>query len=178
MSAPYDDDDSAGLTAVLTPELPSVRSARARTWTTAVMGTVIFVAGIVCGATAFRPEPKPLRNWNDLLERVAKRMAPDLELTEEQQKQIEQILRAHQPRLNQIHAHTIAEMRTELQEVIKETSAVLTPEQDVRFRAKAQRDLNLHFPAAEQASSAGEGSPGGAPAKEAPPHQPQSQQAQ
>ncbi len=167
MTAPYDDDDFGGRTAVLTPKLPSCRLARARTWTTLAMGAVLFVAGIVCGASAFRPEPKPISNWNDLLERVAKRMAPELELTEKQQGRIEQILRAHQPRLNQIHARTIAEMRTELQEVIEETSAVLTPEQDGRFRTKAQHDLNLHFPAADQGSVANQSSPGDARAKEA-----------
>jgi len=148
----YEDDadaryDFGRRTTLLAPKLPCGRTVRARTWTTLAMGGVIFVAGIVFGASAFRPQPKPLRNWNDLLERVAKRMAPDLDLTEQQQQRIEKILRAHQPHLNQIHARTIADMRTELQQVIEETSAVLTLEQDVRFRAKAEHDLDLNFPA-------------------------------
>jgi uncharacterized membrane-anchored protein YhcB (DUF1043 family) len=161
MSAPFETHDAAAR-AVLTPKLPCRASARARAWASVAMGAVIFVAGIVCGASALRPEPKVLKNWDDLLERLAKQLSRDLDLSEKQQEQIEQIVRAHQPRLNEIHARTIADMRTELQQVIEATSAVLTPEQNARFRAKAERDLDHHFPAADAPS------PGEAASKSAP----------
>ena len=37
-------------------------------------------------------------------------------------------------------------MRTELQQVIEETAAVLTPEQATHFRSEAQPRLDKHFP--------------------------------
>jgi hypothetical protein len=55
-------------------------------------------------------------------------------------------MQAHQPRLDRIHARTVTEMRTELQQVIEELSAVLTPEQASRFRSEAQPRLDEHFP--------------------------------
>jgi hypothetical protein len=128
---------------------------------------VIFLAGVVCGTTGLRPKPTDLKTWDDLLERVAKRMKSELDLNEEQQVRIGRIMRAHQPRLNQIRARTIAEMRTELQQVIEDASAVLTPQQDSRFRAEAQRHLDLHFPATDQSSRADETSQA-APAEKTP----------
>jgi hypothetical protein len=57
------------------------------------------------------------------------------------------VVRAHEHKLNRIHARPIAEMQTELQEIVEETSSVLTPDQDARFRTEARRRLDLYFPA-------------------------------
>jgi Spy/CpxP family protein refolding chaperone len=147
----FDNRDSSGRssTALLDSKLPAQGSNRARTWVSAAMGVVIFVAGTICGATAFRTPPttKTLASWSDLLERVAKRMRRDLDLTEAQQQSIEQVVRAHQPKLDHIRDRTVAEMRTELQQVIEDMSAVLTPEQAARFRSAAEERLDFHFPA-------------------------------
>jgi Spy/CpxP family protein refolding chaperone len=151
MTDSFDNRDSAGRasSALLESKLPSQGSNRARTWASAAMGVVIFVAGTICGATAWRtpPPPKTLASWSDLLERVAKRMKRDLDLTEAQQQNIKQVVRAHQPKLDHIRDRTVAEMRTELQQVIEDMSAVLTPEQATRFRSAAEERLDFHFPA-------------------------------
>ncbi len=94
---------------------------------------------------AFSP-PARLVSWNDLLERVAQRMQADLDLTEKQQAGLQQIVRDHQPKLDHIRANTIREMRAELQQVIEETAAILSPEQARRFRAAVQPRLDKHFP--------------------------------
>jgi Spy/CpxP family protein refolding chaperone len=147
----FDNHDSAerANTALLESQLPSQGSNRARTWVSAAMGVVIFVAGTICGATAFHspPPPNALATWGDLLDRVAKRMKRDLDLNEAQQQSIERVVRAHQPKLDHIRDRTIAEMRTELQQVIEDMAAVLTPEQAARFRAAAEERLDFHFPA-------------------------------
>jgi Spy/CpxP family protein refolding chaperone len=141
------DLDSGGVSTDL--RLPIVRANRAQAWMLAALGIVIFVLGLVCGVAAMRliPETKPPMSWNDLLDRVAKRMQHDLDLTEAQQARIGQVVRAHQPELNRIRARTVSEMRAELRQVIEEMSVVLTPEQARRFRAEAQPRLDLHFPA-------------------------------
>jgi hypothetical protein len=163
----FDRDDSGGRAAVLARPLPACRASRVRTWISVAMVSVIFLAGVVCGATALRPKPTDLKTWGDLLERVAKRMKSELDLSEEQQVRIGGIMRAHQPRLNQIRARTIAEMRTELQQVIEDSSAVLTPQQNSRFLAEAQRQLDRHFPANDQSPRADETSKA-APAEKTP----------
>ncbi len=167
MTDPLNSDESGRRAAVLARPLPACRASRARTWISLAMVSLIFLAGVVCGATALRTEPKTLKSWDDMLERVEKRMKSELDLNEEQQVRIGRIMRAHQPRLNQIRDRTIAEMRTELQQVIEDASAVLTPQQDSRFRAEAQRHLDLHFPAKDQSPRADETSKA-APAEKTP----------
>ena len=93
-------------------------------------------------------------NWDDLLDRAAQRMKQDLHLTEAQQASIKEIMHAHQPELSRIRARTISEMRTELKQVIEETAAVLTPEQEAHFRSEVQSRLDNSFPASSDTSAA------------------------
>jgi Spy/CpxP family protein refolding chaperone len=139
--------ESSG-SATLDLKLPAPRSNRVRKWIPVLMAVAIFAAGVICGAAVVRlsTKAKPLGNWNDLLSRVARRMQRDLDLTESQRTSVEGIMQAHQPQLDRIHARTVTEMRSELQQVIEELSAVLTPEQARRFRSEAQPRLDEHFP--------------------------------
>jgi Spy/CpxP family protein refolding chaperone len=129
--------------------LPPGRPSRARSWISVALVMVVFVAGFLCGAAAMRKFPGPRQpvDWSDLLSRVAKRMQQDLDLTEVQQTDIQAIVRAHQPELDQIRTRTIREMRTELQQVMDEMCEVLTTEQASRFRSEAQPRLDKFFPA-------------------------------
>lgn len=146
--ADHDDYVRTGGTA-LESRLPRGRSNRIRTWLSAGLVLLVFLAGLVCGAAIIHisTESDSPENWHGLLDRVAKRMQRDLDLTEAQRADVEQVVRAHQPNLDQIHARTVKEMRAELQQVIEEMSAALTPEQARRFRAETQPRLDEHFPA-------------------------------
>jgi Spy/CpxP family protein refolding chaperone len=161
MMAYADQDNPAAGSATLEARLPADRPARSTTWKVGALITVIFLAGLVCGAAGMRAymKSKPLMNWNDLLGRVAKRMRYDLNLSEEQQAGIAEVVRAHQPELDQIRSRTVHEMRTELQQVIEDMSAVLTPKQAGQFRSEAQPSLDRYFPADDGATPAKPGAP-------------------
>jgi hypothetical protein len=128
-------------------QLPSIRQSRVRTWASAALVAVIFFAGLVGGAAGMRfaSTPQPA-DWSGLLNRVAKKMEAKYDLTEAQKASLAQIVSTHQPELNRIYVHTIQEMRTELQQVIEETAAILTPEQASRYRAAVEPALDKHFP--------------------------------
>jgi Spy/CpxP family protein refolding chaperone len=150
-------DERGGRAGAATLErLPSGRPNRARSWISAALILVVFVAGILCGAAGMRmfPAPRQPIDWSDLLNRVAKRMQQDLDLTEAQQADIQKIVGAHQPELDQIRTRTIKEMRTELQQVMDEMCEVLTAEQASHFRSEAQPRLDKFFPADGQAPDA------------------------
>jgi Spy/CpxP family protein refolding chaperone len=144
----FDRDDFTSRAATATLDAPA-RPHRGRAWTSAALGLVIFLSGLVCGAAGMRMAGDQRRqvNWSDLLERVARRMQRDLDLTEDQQASIAQVVQSHQPELTRIRARTVKEMRTELQQVIEDMSVVLTAEQASQFRAEAQPRLDLYFPA-------------------------------
>lgn len=149
-----DDPSTAGT--ALESRLPLARPGGAPSWVSSALVLVVLVAGIVCGAAirdAFDESDGP-EDWHVLLDRVAAEMQNELDLSESQRADIEQIVRSHQPRIDEIHARTIGEMRAELQQVIEEMSAALTPEQEKRFRAEAQPSLDEHFPAESTARSA------------------------
>ncbi len=146
-----ENDDRGGQagSATLDCRLPSGRPSRAQSWISVALVVVVFVAGLLCGAAAMRmfPASRHPADWNDLLSRVAKRMQQDLDLSEAQQADIQKIVRAHQPELDQIRTRTIKETRTELQQVMDEMCDVLTAEQASRFRSEAQPRLDKFFPA-------------------------------
>lgn len=150
-----DDPASPGGTATLESKLPGRASTRARSWLSAAMGIVIFVAGGICGAAAVRlaPHPKPLASLSELPARVAERMQYDLGLSDAQRQSIEQVVREHQPELRRIRLRILPEMRAELEQVVDDMSAVLTPEQAKRFRAEAERRLEVHFPSGDAPAS-------------------------
>src|SRR5262245_8530443 len=115
---PFSADDNYGdgsQSATLEAPLPAGRPHRARAWMSAVLGIVIFGAGLVSGVAATRlvPDARRSMNWGDLLDRVAQRMKDDLDLTEAQQARVKTIVEAHQPELNRIRARTVGAMRKE-----------------------------------------------------------------
>ncbi len=61
-----------------------------------------------------------------MLERCAKRMQDELDLTEDQQASVDKIVRAHQPQLDLIRARTIDECAPNSNKSLKRTAAVLT----------------------------------------------------
>lgn len=145
----HDNFGGRAASATLGSRLPAGRPNRARSWISAGLILIVFVAGLACGAAGMRAstQPTPPASWNDMLDRIAKKIKIKYDLTEAQQASLEQIVHTHQPNLDRIRAHTLQEMRTELQQVIEETAAVLTPEQASRFRAAVEPRLDEHFPA-------------------------------
>jgi Spy/CpxP family protein refolding chaperone len=151
-----DDGQAAAAPGAVTLDtrLPVAPPFRAGPRVLALAGVVVFASGIICGATATRmhADGKELASWDGLLERVANRMQRELHLSQQQRQQIGEIVKAHQPELDRIRARTLKETRSELQQVIEEMSAVLTPEQDDRFRSEAQSRLDVVFPPDESES--------------------------
>ena len=88
--------------------LPAGEPNRARSWTSVALVMVIFTAGLLCGAAGMLmfPEAKRPTDWSDLLNRVARRMQEDLDLTEIQQANIQTIVRAPSTRTrSNSHSH-------------------------------------------------------------------------
>jgi hypothetical protein len=134
--------------ATLDVRLPVKRFGRSRRWLLLLVGVMLFAAGVICGASAARlPLLHRTRStWSSILERVTNRMQSDLDLTESQRKNVEQVMQAHQPELERIHWQTTKEMRAELQQLIEDLSVHLTPEQARHFRSEAQPAVDEHFP--------------------------------
>ncbi len=132
-------------------DLPAPRSMRARNWLSLGMVAVVFCAGVLVGVAAARTmqTPKPLASLNEIPTRVADRMQRDLHLSDDQRDRLEQIARSHQAQLRRIRAQIAPEIRAEMNQIIDEMAAVLSPEQAERWRRKAHRRLNALVPAAD-----------------------------
>jgi hypothetical protein len=129
---------------------PTVLLCRLHRWRMAFFGLIILIAGLVIGAAAAvlvlprtsqeRP-PSPERGRQMMLERIM----PRLGLSPEQARQVGPILQKHMQRLEEIREQGRTQIAEELDAMDESLSAVLTPDQQQRWRG-LMRDLPGQFP--------------------------------
>lgn len=113
-------------------------------WKVIIVLLGIFVAGGVTGGfvtarvcknkAANRPVPE---EWAP---KAMKRIVERLELTPEQQDRIRPVVRSHMEELNRVRNHSMAQTQGVVEEMQREISDELTPEQKVKY-AQMNREL-------------------------------------
>ncbi|MGZ7039151.1 MAG: hypothetical protein ACXVH7_04435 [Thermoanaerobaculia bacterium] len=104
-----------------------------------IVVVVAFVAGLLVGAVAdriylFRHGPPRERHAGEFIAaRVVERLDRELKFTPEQKQQITVIVTGHGKRIDAIWSGLRPQMRQEIDAANREISAVLTPDQRVKF---------------------------------------------
>lgn len=118
---------------------PPVRPAAK--WRIVAAGMVILLAGMVIGGVAgFRfarlRDPLIWFNPEAVPGRISKLMKFHLGLTEEQREKIQVIFEEHRAEIDLVRLKMLPDMDRILDDILKETEAVLTPEQAEVWRSK------------------------------------------
>jgi Spy/CpxP family protein refolding chaperone len=113
------------------------RSSNARVIASIVV-VVAFIAGLLVGAVAdriylFRHGPPHERHGEFVATRIVDKLDRELKFTPQQKQQVTVIVTGHGHRMEALWGRVRPEMRQEIDAANKEISAVLTPEQRVKF---------------------------------------------
>lgn len=113
-----------------------------RRWLTLAMMATVFISGAVIGSGSTmiivnrRVEEASSRHWNAVCEKMLPALRSELDLTDDQYAQVEQILRRHLGNLNQIRDDVIRPaIREEFEQMKQQVSAVLDEPQNARWTA-------------------------------------------
>jgi hypothetical protein len=143
---------------------------RRRWMRTVLLGVVILLCGMVIGGALtlhFRwPRLLLARHaWERMPEHIADRMRGELELTEEQQREIERILARHHGAMESIRTEVQPRVEAQIDSMRREVEAVLTLEQANRWSEHFER-MQRRGPRGEPGRRAGfPGHRGDRPAK-------------
>lgn len=115
-------------------ESPTVLLRRLHSWRMAFLGVAILLAGMLGGAaatllTVSRLEPQRPRPPVHAVKMMLARLTGPLDLTDEQQRQIEPILQKHIGKLDQIQQDGQKAIAEELRLLSQDLSGVLNPDQ-------------------------------------------------
>ncbi|PCJ55989.1 MAG: hypothetical protein COA73_13080 [Candidatus Hydrogenedentota bacterium] len=123
-----------------------------RTWLTLLMGAVLLISGAVMGSGVTvlfiqknmqqRSEGPPPHFNKQMIQKLSR----DLELTVDQQKEIQAIFEANQERFRSVRRQVRAQVESELSGVHEQVEAVLTPKQAKKWNKKFQDMRNRSFP--------------------------------
>ena len=117
---------------------PAPRTSNA-TAIAAIVVVVAFMAGLLVGAVAdriylFRHGPPRERHAGEFIaSRIVERLDRKLDFTPQQKQQITIIVMSHGQRMDAIRSNIRPQMRQEIDAANSEISAVLTPDQRVKF---------------------------------------------
>lgn len=113
-----------------------------RRWLTLAMIATVFISGAVIGSGSTmivvnrRVEEASSRHWNAVCERMLPALRSELELTDDQYADVEQIIRRHLAKLNEIRDEVIRPaIREEFAQMEQQVSAVLDERQNDRWLA-------------------------------------------
>ena len=118
--------------------VPAPRTSNA-TAIAAIVVVVAFIAGLLVGAVAdriylFRHGPPRERHAGEFIaSRIVERLDRELDFTPQQKQQITIIVTNHGRRMDAIWSNIRPQMRQEIDAANSEISAVLTPDQRVKF---------------------------------------------
>ncbi|MHC4115391.1 MAG: hypothetical protein ACYSSL_08760 [Planctomycetota bacterium] len=151
-------------------------------WRMAFFGLVILLAGIVIGSafTFVFVRHAPFDNSSDSGRAAAKmldRLAPRLQLSAEQQKSLEAILKKYMERLHEIRSDARPRISKQLQEMNDEISALLTKDQMriwERHIKSVRKQLHPQAPHSRQRRKPYRRGKRGGPGPKSPPPQTQS----
>ena len=142
--------------------------ARRRWLRTILLGIVILLCGMVIGGalTLHFRWPRLLlarHSWERMPEHIVERMRSELDLTAEQQREIEEILAKHHGAMESIRTEVEPRVEAQLDSMRREIDAVLTPEQAARWSEHFER-MRRHGPRGEPGRRPGfRGHPGARP---------------
>lgn len=147
------------------------------TWKVALATVVIFAAGVLTGGLTARLQHRAedrVRPGADawMLPRLEflRRAQRELDLTEEQRRQVEAIFRESRERMRPVWQQAMPEMRTELARVRDQLRQVLTPQQRDRFeRLLQERGPRRRSDPMDRPLREPEGGPGSTPSHDRPP---------
>jgi len=103
------------------------------TWKVILATIVIFAAGAVTGALLVRHSSRPGQGAGGTRFEFLRRMERELDLTQEQRKKIDKILKESQEQTRRIMEPVSPALHAQLQRTKEEFREVLTPEQQTRF---------------------------------------------
>jgi hypothetical protein len=109
-----------------------------------LMGLVILICGMLIGGAvtskfAWKRFIDRTRHHDRINERIVHRMHRDLGLSEEQRRQIQDIIHQHRENLQELHLEVQPRLEEELEQMRQEVENVLTPEQARRWNKRYQR---------------------------------------
>jgi Spy/CpxP family protein refolding chaperone len=124
---------------------------RRRRWgRTVLLGALILACGMVVGAalTMHLRWPRLLRAahpWERAPERIVSRMSGQLDLTQEQETQIQGILAKHHLAMEGIRTEVEPRVEAQMDSMRREVEGVLTPEQARRWTDRFEK-MRRHWP--------------------------------
>lgn len=112
-----------------------------RRWLTLAMMATVFISGAVIGSGSTmivinrRVEEASNRHWNAACERMLPTLRSELDLSDDQYAEVEQIIRRHFAKLNEIRDEVIRPaIREEFAQMENQVSAVLDDQQNDRWK--------------------------------------------
>lgn len=133
-----------------TPEQKHIVASVADLIRSILLGLVILAAGVAIGASLmFLHQSKPPERYGRepeiLAEQMLRQLGRELNLTPQQRRRLDPVLRQHYKKLNDIRAEVRPQIVTQLEQINADIAAVLTPEQMQLWQQKIRR-LEDHFP--------------------------------